>query len=92
MARRHSIGVEQIAWGNDFPHPEGTWPHTRDWLRIKFHDVPEEETHKMLTFNAPRCHRNFDASKLVPIAEQIGPSPAEIHDQPVPPNPDLALA
>ena len=91
MVRRHSIGVDQIAWGNDFPHPEGTWPHTRDWLRIKFHDVPEEETRKMLALNALRCYRNFDASKLASIAEQIGPSPAEIHDQPVPPNPDLAL-
>ena len=27
-ARRYEIGVGNIMWGNDFPHPEGTWPHT----------------------------------------------------------------
>jgi predicted TIM-barrel fold metal-dependent hydrolase len=92
MNRRHQIGVDQLAWGNDFPHPEGTWPHTRDWLRIKFHDVPEAETRKMLGLNALRCYKNFDAKFLTGVADRIGPSPAEIHDQPVPPNPDLASA
>ena len=92
LARRDEIGVDQIAWGNDFPHPEGTWPHTRDWLRIKFHDIAEDETRKMLGLNALRCFKNFDAAKLDAVAQRIGPSPAEIHDQPVPPNPDLALA
>jgi predicted TIM-barrel fold metal-dependent hydrolase len=92
IARRHEIGVDQIAWGNDFPHPEGTWPHTRDWLRIKFHDCTEDETRRMLGLNALRCYRSFDAAALEAIAERIGPSPAEIHDQPVPPSPDLADA
>jgi predicted TIM-barrel fold metal-dependent hydrolase len=87
MARRHEIGVDNIVWGNDFPHPEGTWPHTRDWLRIKFHDVPEDETRKMLGLNALRVYK-FDEKRLATIAGKIGPSPSEIHDQPVPPNPD----
>jgi predicted TIM-barrel fold metal-dependent hydrolase len=92
LAARHEIGVDQIAWGNDFPHPEGTWPHTRDWLRIKFHDCTEDETRKMLALNTLRCYRNFDQAKLTEIAERIGPAPAEIHDQPIPPDPDLAMA
>ncbi len=29
IERRHEIGVHAFMWGNDFPHPEGTWPHTR---------------------------------------------------------------
>ena len=32
MARRYEIGVGNLCWGNDFPHPEGTWPHTREFL------------------------------------------------------------
>ena len=28
IARRYEIGVGNIMWGNDFPHPEGTWPYT----------------------------------------------------------------
>ena len=26
IGQRHQIGVENIIWGNDFPHPEGTGP------------------------------------------------------------------
>jgi len=91
LARRNEIGIDQIAWGNDFPHPEGTWPHTRDWLRIKFHDCGEEETRKMLSLNTLRCYKNFDAARMTEVAERIGPTQAEIHEQPVPPNPDLAM-
>ena len=30
---RHEIGVKDtIAFGRDYPHPEGTWPNTKDWL------------------------------------------------------------
>ena len=28
-------------WGNDFPHPEGTWPYTRRFLKDRFWDVPD---------------------------------------------------
>jgi predicted TIM-barrel fold metal-dependent hydrolase len=87
IERRYDIGIDSIIWGNDFPHPEGTWPHTRDWLRIRFHDVPEEETRKMLGRNALRCY-DVDAPKLEAIAARIGPTPAEIHEQPLPPDPD----
>ena len=31
--RRYEIGVGNIMWGNDFPHPEGTWPYTRSSSR-----------------------------------------------------------
>ena len=40
LARRYEIGVGNLMWGNDFPHPEGTWPHTREWLRDAFCDIP----------------------------------------------------
>jgi predicted TIM-barrel fold metal-dependent hydrolase len=87
IERRYDIGVESIIWGNDFPHPEGTWPHTRDWLRIRFHDVPEHETRQILGLNALRCY-DLEVNKLEGIAARIGPTPAEIHEQPLPPDPD----
>jgi predicted TIM-barrel fold metal-dependent hydrolase len=86
--QRHLIGVENIVWGNDFPHPEGTWPHTRDWLRIRYHDVPETETRQILGLNALRCYSHFDAEKLQAIADKIAPTSEEIHHQPPPANPD----
>ncbi len=33
---RHELGVDTILFGRDFPHPEGTWPHTREFLRAAF--------------------------------------------------------
>ena len=40
IGRRYEIGVDNIMWGNDFPHPEGTWPYTREFLKNRFWDVP----------------------------------------------------
>ena len=48
MARRYEIGVGNLCWGNDFPHPEGTWPHTREFLAKVFCDIPRDETAAML--------------------------------------------
>ena len=48
MARRYEIGVGNLCWGNDFPHPEGTWPHTREFLANVFCDIPRDETAAML--------------------------------------------
>ena len=30
---RHEIGVGNMMWGSDYPHHEGTHPHTREALR-----------------------------------------------------------
>ncbi len=30
---RHEIGVESMNFGRDYPHGEGTWPNTFDYLR-----------------------------------------------------------
>ena len=48
-------------WGNDFPHPEGTWPHTREWLKETFWDCPEEDTRRILGHNALEFY-GFDAA------------------------------
>ena len=69
---RYEIGVDRIAWGSDYPHPEGTWPHTREQMRKTFMDVPEDELAAMLGGNAARVF-GFDLEKLEPIAAEIGP-------------------
>ena len=77
LARRHEIGIGNIMWGNDFPHPEGTWPHTAEWLRRAFWDIPTDETAAMLAGNAARVY-NFDVEALAPVAERIGPTPHDL--------------
>ncbi len=77
LARRYEIGVGNIMWGNDFPHPEGTWPHTKEWLRNAFCDIPTEETQQILGGNAAACY-GFDTERLAPLAGRIGPTPDEL--------------
>ena len=40
---RHVTGVETIMWGNDYPHPEGTWPTSQEIAAKQFADVPDDE-------------------------------------------------
>lgn len=75
IRRRHIIGTDVVMWGTDYPHPEGTWPHTLAKLQSDFADVPVEDTAAMLGATAARCY-GFDLDALAPIAERVGPTPA----------------
>jgi predicted TIM-barrel fold metal-dependent hydrolase len=77
LVRRHEIGVGNIMWGNDFPHPEGTWPHTREFLRGAFWDIPVDETATMLGLAAADFY-GFDLDRLRPLADRIGPTPEDL--------------
>ena len=69
---RHEIGIEQIMWGTDYPHPEGSWPHTAEQRLDTFHDLPEDEIGAMLGSNAAGFY-GLDPEKLAPIVARIGP-------------------
>jgi predicted TIM-barrel fold metal-dependent hydrolase len=62
---RHITGIEAIMWGNDYPHPEGTWPHSADVLDAQFKDVPEVERRAMVCGTAARVF-GFEVDRLVP--------------------------
>ncbi len=74
---RHEIGVEQILFGRDYPHPEGTWPNTPEWLRDAFAGVPDDELRLMLGENAIRFF-GLDRAPLETIAARIGPAVADL--------------
>ncbi|MBW2726079.1 MAG: amidohydrolase [Deltaproteobacteria bacterium] len=74
---RREIGTHKIMWGSDYPHIEGSYPYTREHLRLSFDDVPEAEIQQMLATNAARVY-GFDLEALAPIAARIGPTKAEI--------------
>jgi predicted TIM-barrel fold metal-dependent hydrolase len=74
---RHAIGVGNIMWGSDFPHPEGAWPRTREFMRASFHGIPEEDVRDILGGTAARVY-NFDIEKLAPLVERIGPTPGDL--------------
>jgi hypothetical protein len=74
---RHQVGVDKMMFGRDYPHREGTWPNTWDWLRDALADVPEDEARLMLGENAVSFYK-LDRPALVEIAEKIGPLPSEV--------------
>jgi predicted TIM-barrel fold metal-dependent hydrolase len=43
VVNRDFTGVESLLWASDYPHPEGTWPHTRQTLERIFAGVPAPE-------------------------------------------------
>jgi predicted TIM-barrel fold metal-dependent hydrolase len=77
LEQRHSIGVGTLMFGRDYPHVEGTWPNTRDWLRAAFDGVPEDEARMILGDNAIRCY-GLDAAVIGEIAQRVGPPVEEI--------------
>ncbi len=69
---RHEIGLDNIMWGTDYPHPEGTWPTTKSQMIESFRGVPEPEIRAMLGENAAGLY-GFDVEKLAPLVDRIGP-------------------
>lgn len=48
------IGVDNILWASDYPHPPTTWPNSRDSLARQFAGVPDEDRRKIVCDNAAR--------------------------------------
>ncbi len=69
---RHETGLDRIMWGSDFPHPEGSWPFTREQMIETFRGLPEEEIAAMLGGTAAEFY-GFDTEKLAPLVARIGP-------------------
>lgn len=83
IERRHLIGIGNLMWGNDLPHPEGTFPYTRYWIRERFRDVPQDEARRILGLTAADLY-GVDVAALQPVVDRIGPTVDEVHgDVPV---------
>ncbi len=65
-----AVGIDNIMWGSDYPHIEGSHPHTKEHLRLTFAQMTVEETRKLLTDNVARLY-NFDLEALQPLADQF---------------------
>ena len=75
---RHEIGVDKLMWGSDYPHLEGTWPHTMESLQATFAQVEsDQEIRDILGLNAAKVF-GFDVEALNKIADRIGPSLDEV--------------
>ena len=48
---RHSVGVDNLMFGTDFPHIGNFYPHSRFYIELAMQDVPYEEKEKILWSN-----------------------------------------
>jgi predicted TIM-barrel fold metal-dependent hydrolase len=70
VEHRHEIGIDNIDFGRDYPHTESTWPCTKDYLKLLFAGVPQEDVRKILGENAIRF-LGLDRAHLEQVAARI---------------------
>lgn len=58
LAREHGL-VDNFMWANDYPHHEGTWPHSAEAIERTMTNLTDDERAKILGLNAARVFR-FD--------------------------------
>lgn len=57
LLTREITGVEPLLWASDYPHPEGTFPHSQEVVERIFADVPEPEMQAIVGGNAARLYQ-----------------------------------
>ena len=50
------IGLDNLMWATDYPHPDSTWPHSHEVLAEHFTGVPSEDVEKIAWGNAARIY------------------------------------
>lgn len=51
---RERLGIENVMWSSDYPHPVSSWPHSQDIASHLFPDATPEERDNLLFRNAER--------------------------------------
>lgn len=57
VVTRQWIGVDNLIWGNDYPHHDSIWPNSQAILERIFAGVPEDEKRKMTRDNVCKLYR-----------------------------------
>ena len=51
------LGEENIMWGSDFPHPDGVWPDSREFIDREFEQIPDATRRKIVCDNAAKLYQ-----------------------------------
>ncbi len=54
------LGAGNIMWGSDFPHPDGIWPDSREYIQKETAHLSDSVRRKIVCENAARLY-NFAA-------------------------------
>jgi predicted TIM-barrel fold metal-dependent hydrolase len=53
---RHEIGIDNVLWSTDFPHPVCNWPDAGAKIMKQFEGVPDDEVHAITWANGARMY------------------------------------
>jgi predicted TIM-barrel fold metal-dependent hydrolase len=53
LVERYDL-TENVLWANDYPHHEGTWPHSAEAIERSMGDLGEQARARILGLNAAR--------------------------------------
>ncbi len=67
---RGITGVETLMWGNDYPHPEGTWPESQSVNADQFDGVSQEDLDAIVSGNAAKVF-GFDLDQLAELPQPV---------------------
>ena len=56
LALVEHIGTDNVMWGSDFPHPDGVWPDSQEFLGEQLADVSPDVQRKIVYENAARLY------------------------------------
>jgi predicted TIM-barrel fold metal-dependent hydrolase len=63
LAVKHDL-VDNFLWANDYPHHEGSWPHSAQSIERQMQHLNDEQRAKVLGLNAARIFQ-FDVDRLL---------------------------
>ncbi len=50
------VGVDNLMWATDYPHPDSTWPNSREILETHFSNLPADHVEKIASGNVTRLY------------------------------------
>jgi predicted TIM-barrel fold metal-dependent hydrolase len=56
IRNRDVIGVANLMWGSDFPHSDGTWPHSVDTIKRHGELMPDTDARQIFCENAAQLY------------------------------------
>jgi predicted TIM-barrel fold metal-dependent hydrolase len=63
LAVKHDL-VRNFLWANDYPHHEGSWPHSAESIERQMQSLNDEQRAQILGLNAARIFK-FDVNELI---------------------------
>ena len=51
------LGEDNVMWGSDYPHPDGIWPDSQEFLDRELSGVSPEARRKITRNNAMKLYR-----------------------------------